>query len=455
MKHYSVVLLIILLFCIFSCTRDEDPAPIIPKETVELIEDQVKPILLFYDFSFDSIKLSFNEPIKLLFIKSTNVNYDLLILNEPSLVKYSVDSTSIKFRCIPCQLGHDYELEYAIKDTAENENRQPFVVNYYSGRLKFSGRISDYIIDDEHNLGYVLSQVPDANKLSVISLSSSRILHEISLDFLPAIEITWGKLWRVVRNPSNGYLYFCSPFSKSIFVYSLEQESLVKTFELPLENTVEPEYSSVYPRDIAFTASGTGLIICLNQWGNGELLRTIDSTKGDTTSVVGRMDAGLMFAIRPNGDYSKIFIISEHEPFYYLDDKTNTLSHFSPGYVETNFTFFVPNRKNDLVYMSGHQAQLIIDHVSQARSASSYLGLPDAADFSYAPGEERDFAYLVDNSKLWLLNYKESKTELGLMIYDIANVESLVNTIDGQTMIIQHREALYLINLPKLRRKNL
>lgn len=448
----SAFVFFIIGYALLCCEDDEKVIPS-SEEIIEADPDTVKPVLLSQDFAFDSIKLSFSEPIELLMIKSTTDVYDLLILNESPLVRYAEDSTSIKFRCVPCQLGQNYELTYTVKDTANNISQQPFVVDYYSGKLKFPVRISDYLIDDKKNVGYVLSIIP--NRLSVVSLTNYTVAYEVNLDFLPAFDGDAAKQWRLTYNPFNGYFYFFSTYSKSIFVYSLEDRALVKSFELPPDNLSMPEYSSVYPRDMAFTASGQGLINTVNQWGNGDRLRIINSTQSDATQLADGLDAGLMFAIRPNGDYSKVFLISEHAPFYYFDSQTNTLSQFSATNPETNFTFFVPNRMNDLVYMSGHQAQFIIDHVSSVRTPASYIGLPVAADFSYGSGEEKDFAYLVDNSKLWLLNYKERKTEFGLMIYDIDNVESLVNTVDGKTMIIQLRETLYFINLTKLRRRKL
>ncbi len=445
------IALSILGVAVLSCSPDESPMPATFNPN-PVSTDEIQPVLLSQDFAMDSIKLRFSEPVQVEFIKSTSDSYDLVILNDPAQVRYSFDSTTIKFRCIPCQLGRDYDLQYAVRDTAGNQNKQPFTVSYYSERLDFP-RISDFSIEDNKQVGYVISLFP--NKLTAFSLTTYKINFEIALDFLPSSDGDATKCWKFTHNPFNGCLYIYSNFSKSIFVYSLEERRLLRTFELPAENIYVPEYSSVYPMDIAFTSSGAGLVNTVNQWGNGGLLRTINSTRADTSQVIGPMDAGLMFSIRANGDNSKIFLISEHAPFYYYSSQTNNLSAFSTPDPETNFTFFVPNRKNDFVYMAGHQAQFIIDHVNETRTSASYLGLPVAGDFSYAPGEESNFAYLVDNSKLWLLNYEKRKTEFGWLINDIINIENLVNTVDGRTMVIQHRSALILVDLTKLRRKNL
>ena len=453
MKRYFVLLFVLHLAYFFSCTSQEEPSPSTGEEVIEPVKDDAKPDLISYDFAMDSLKLKFDEPVELEFVKSKSDSYDLLIINDVSLVKYSSDSTSLKFRCIPCQLGGDYEFEYLVTDTAGNSSREQFQVKYYSGKLNFPVRVSDMFIDDKNGLGYVISLLP--NKLTVFSLTSYNILDEIALDFLPSFYGDAGKLWRFTINPSNGLYYIYSSYSKSIFTYSIQSKALIKTFELPAENTTMPEYSSVYPMDIAFTDSGDGLVNTVNQWGNGGLLRIIHGLNNNTSEVIGPMDAGLMFSLRPNGDNSKVFLISEHSPFYYFDGHTNSLGEFSTPDPETNFTFFVPNRKNDLVYMSGHQAQFIINHVSGQRTQSSYLGLPVAGDFSYAEGEETKLAYLVDDSNLRLLNYEKRRTEFSLRIQDIVNVEGLVNTVDGHTMIIQLRDALYFIDLHKLRRRNL
>lgn len=449
-KSSSKIFVILSLSLLISCGNEDTPAPNLPPVTEPHV-DLIKPALISHDFAFDSIRLTFSEPIQLEFVKSVSDSYDLMILNETSLVTYSLDQTSIKFRCIPCQLGRDFEFEYQVKDTADNVIRQPFQIGYYQAKLTFPIRISDYVIDEQRGIGYVISLEP--NKLSLFSLTTYKIVDEVDLNFLPYFDVASGYRWRLSLNPSNRYIYIFSTYSKSIYVYAPDSKNLVKTFKLPAENIQVPEYSSVYPMGIAFTSSGGGLVNSVNQWGNGGLLRSINSVKDDTATVIGPMDAGLMFSVQANGDYSKLFLISEHAPFYYYNGER--LSSFSIPDPETNFTFFIPNRKNDLIYMSGHQAQFIIDHVNGLRTGSSYIGLPVAGDFSYTPGEETTCAYLVDNSKLWLLNYEKRRTEFGLLIHDIANVEGLLNTVDGRTMIIQHPGALTFVDLKKLRRKNL
>ncbi len=441
---------LVWLLLLNSCSDDPQPVThLVPNPNQPpgfMPKDIIAPKLVSQLYAYDSIKLSFNEPVKVLRIVGGGLDID------SSRVVLADSLKTVKFRITLFYLGAETIYRCRVQDKAGNEGVHDFTIRYYDKQVEFSGQVQQFLLSKTEDSCYVLTRSIDQIKLNILSMESKIVIGQFSLNFL----VNPGHLLRMAYNPKNDLFYFYSDTQPYLYAFSLTENRLIKTIEI--SDTVNIDNPIKFPVDLAFTNSGKGLLK-VSRGSSSNRLKVIDSSNNDSITSLPAFDAMKYYSLTADDSGSKIYFgtsLSAQSSFINLFSETGEISAIQIftrpfGYAP----FIVPNKKNNSVLIRSN-SEFIKDLDTGIETSVSYTDT--YGDFSYAAGEE-NFAYFYKERKFMaLLNYNDATTVLQYPVstsFELTSFVDLTTTVNNKHLLMRYLNYLYFFNVADLRRQNL
>lgn len=390
-------------------------------EVVQLAKIRLLSVSLTHPIS-DQVILTFSSPVDEVLITS---KYELC----QSTITYGNKpmSREVRFK-YPCgRLGLSYPFQVIAKDRLESYTIN-FDVDFFSKRVVtpavWSQGPPTYFVTDDNQA--VWFSIFDSKVIQKIDMKTFEVEKTYPVDF---------KVRKLVYNPYNRLIYILTN-TPDIYVMDPRDGRIVKDFRLQLLDGDNSVYPTIYPRYLAFTASGLGALICGSNISSATSWKMIDSRRDDLVFYPRHKDKNFEYGkVEVNFDRTKLLIKAAFSNLLFSYDPVGDVVTDIKIPIQGALGWVVPNKKNESLFYIQTYEQYIYNPQNNYQSFVTYLSNGCAADFSYRPGEQ-EIMYVFDTSnKFQLLDYKTQKTLHTFPTIDEFYYGKPIATTDGKYLV--------------------